>query len=145
MQSLVKEPEYSILPSRISSLKGRQREIYDIMLRLNKNKLVVVTGEEGMGKSSVIRNTCQHIKHRNYYQGGIIFINCKEFKTADNLVDELEKYVDGKGSQSSNSNGPKTEFVATSSNNFSSLFNNILRKKKILVVFDKVDQILKGD
>ena len=75
VQSLVREPDYSILPTSVSCLKGRQREIYDIMLELYQNKLVVVHSEKGMGKSSVIRNACQHIKHRMHYEDGIIFIN----------------------------------------------------------------------
>lgn len=75
VQSLIKEPEYSILPSRISELKGRQREIYDIIMKLNKNRLVVITGEKGIGKSSVMKNICHHMKYRNYYQNGIIFIS----------------------------------------------------------------------
>ncbi|CAI2383628.1 unnamed protein product [Moneuplotes crassus] len=145
VKNLDKEPEFSIIPSRVSTLKGRQREIYDIMLGLKESKMLCVHARQGMGKSAVIRNTCQHIKHRNYFKDGIIFLNCKEMKTTDSLIEEIEKYIDGSDDISSSVSGSLEDSQMTSTNNLSTLLHRVLSKKKLLVVLDTIDNIYNND
>lgn len=119
VENLVTQPEFSSVPSSLKNLKGRQREMYDIRLKLYHNKLLIVTGEKGIGKSAVLRNTCQNIKDRMHYKHGIVFIICKDMSTLDEFKEKLQ------------SNFSKYASV-----------KNALDSKKILLVLDNIDKLI---
>lgn len=87
--NLTKEPELSVIPAAMKDLKGRQREMYDIILLLKDFRLLILQGISGMGKTSLLKNLCNHIKHRGIFRNGIVYINCKEFTNSAELIASL--------------------------------------------------------
>lgn len=66
------------LPSKLYTLKFRDREIMDLVDSVtNKSieeKIIMLLGLHGIGKSSVARNTLHYIYERKYVTGGILWI-----------------------------------------------------------------------
>lgn len=77
------------VPASVSNLKGRQREMYDLMRLLHQSKIVNLYGLPGMGKTCLLKNICNHAKHRNKFEDGIIFIDLDDAKTYENFFEIL--------------------------------------------------------
>src|SRR5262249_44585290 len=57
------------LPAEISSFIRRQREIYEIALRLEQTRLLTLTGSGGIGKSRLARHVADAVEER--YTDGV--------------------------------------------------------------------------
>ena len=51
--------------------------IATLMQNAQKHRVLSVTGEPGVGKSTILRHTLWHLKHRRLFTGGIMMINLK--------------------------------------------------------------------
>ena len=130
-ESLVKDPELDIVPSNIKDFRGRQREMYDVMRLLHDNKLVCLTGVEGMGKSAVLRKLCHHVKHRYKYKDGMLFIDCKDMRSVNDLTQEIVHMLGVTPTQDIDSRNQ--------------LILKTVRNKNILLILDNVDSLVDSD
>jgi len=85
-KSLWKDPEYNIIPPIQKDFKGRQREMYDLMLLLSDHRFVCLHAIEGMGKTAMLKNFCHHMKHRSQFTDGIMFVDWNDIKSVNEIT-----------------------------------------------------------
>ena len=85
------------LPSKLQTLKFRDREIMDLVDSVtNKHieeKIVMLLGLHGIGKSSVARNTLHYIYERKYVTGGILWIQLKGVRDVYSVAKHLQNHI----------------------------------------------------
>lgn len=68
-----------ILPNKLDKFRYRERDMSTLlkMLITDKERIVLLLGLHGIGKSALARNTCHYVAERKLFTGGIIFIQLK--------------------------------------------------------------------
>ena len=68
-----------ILPNKLENFKYRERDMSELlkMLITDKERIVILLGLHGIGKSALARNTCWYVAERKLFTGGIIFLQLK--------------------------------------------------------------------
>ena len=68
-----------ILPNKLDRFKYRERDMSTLlkMLITEPERIVLLLGLHGIGKSALARNTCHYVAERKLFTGGIIFIQLK--------------------------------------------------------------------
>ena len=65
------------MPAKMKTMKFRDKEMMDLLDGILNERLVMLLGMHGVGKSSVARNTLHYIHERKYISGGIIWVQLK--------------------------------------------------------------------
>ena len=68
-----------ILPNKLDKFKYRERDMSSLLkiLITDCERIVLLLGLHGIGKSALARNTCHYVAERKLFTGGIIFIQLK--------------------------------------------------------------------
>lgn len=82
------------VPDKVSNLKGREKQISKIVkLILSGERLIIMLGLHGVGKSALARNAVYYMLERKYFTGGIIFVNLKCVTSFRQLTMKLKKVI----------------------------------------------------
>jgi hypothetical protein len=74
--------------SRVEHFIPRCRDMYEIVSLLNqKRRFITITGQSGIGKSTIVRELVRYVQFRNFFNDGIIYI---ELSRCENLLKILE-------------------------------------------------------
>lgn len=72
-------PDTSHIPLPPEDFEGRERDMHIVISRVHEKRLIVLVGEAGMGKSSVVCACCQYMEERCFFEDGVKFFRLKEF------------------------------------------------------------------
>ncbi|CAI2383959.1 unnamed protein product [Moneuplotes crassus] len=152
-----KMPLFDSVPSIVENFRGRQQEMCEVISILRKNRLVNVLGPPGIGKTSLSRNLCNHLKDRNRFQDGIIYLGLRGCESAqmfvtrlslsiqasatqkeDNVL-SLEKYTTFNTSEDSQARNKENEEM------IKAIIIKILRNREVLIVLDNCEDPLEDD
>lgn len=64
------------LPKPPPDFEGREVKIYELIRRINEQRLVSLVGEEQIGKTTVAIAACNYIADRSIIVNGIVFFRC---------------------------------------------------------------------
>ena len=83
-----------IVPSKIKNLIGREKHLNTIVKSImNNEKLVIVLGLHGIGKSAVARNAVHYMLERKYFTGGVISVDLKGIKSFKQVTRKMCKLL----------------------------------------------------
>ena len=65
------------IPAKLEKLKFREKDMSKLLeiLLVDNERIVLVLGLHGMGKSGFVRNTLHYVADRKIFTGGILFID----------------------------------------------------------------------
>ena len=144
------QPVFNSIPSNVDKFRGRQQEICEVLSLLNENRLVNVLGPPGIGKTAISRNICNHLKDRNKFCDGIIYVSMRGCESAQMFLTRLSLAIQ----TSAKNSGIKLDVLQacpsfdSSSDKDGSMMNkederkmlyfmvNVLRDKEALIVLD---------
>ena len=149
-------PLFNEIESCIDKFKGRQQEMHEILFLLQNNRLVNILGTPGIGKTSLVRNLCHHIRDRKRFEDGIIYISlrgCESghmFLTRLSLKIQENSKIDGfllaaleklKSKDSSNDDYENEK----DQHKMKRFICQILKDKEVLLVLDNCEDPLEDD
>ena len=71
------------VPSKIENLIGREKHLNKIVKSvMSDQRLVMILGLHGVGKSAVAKNAVHYMLERKYFTGGVIFVDLKGIRSA---------------------------------------------------------------
>ena len=82
------QPAICELPERDLCFMGRENDVISIFKKLKKNHLWL-TGEHGIGKSSIVKKLAHMVYDRNIYPGGVLYLclqDCHDFMSLVELL-----------------------------------------------------------
>ena len=128
------------IPVAVESFIGRNQDVCNVLRELQKTRLITLTGEPGIGKTSVAKFIANYLKSREgeFIKNGVIFlnvINCSSIpmlkhKFVNAFREGLEKSIFKKTEKKD------TEVI------FSEVLN-ILSKLEILLIIDDAEDLLR--
>ena len=63
------------IPAKIPNLKFREKEMIELIRKIKgRQRIVMVTGLHGIGKSGVANNVLHHIYARKEITGGVLWV-----------------------------------------------------------------------
>ena len=82
------------IPAKIPNLKFREKEMIELIHKIKgRQRIVMVTGLHGIGKSGVANNVLHHIYARKEITGGVLWVQLKGTKDVYAVLKELQKYI----------------------------------------------------
>lgn len=150
---------FSQVPANVQKFRGRQQEICEILAMLNQNRLVNILGPPGIGKTAISKVIANHIKDRQKFEDGIIYVTLRGCESAQMFLTRLTLAIQS----SAKSNGiALTEFekqisldaLSDSSSTLNhkederkmmSFIRNIIQNKEVLIVLDSCEDPLEDD
>lgn len=61
--------------SRVEHYIPRSRDMYEIISLISqKRRFITITGQSGIGKSTIVRELVRYIQFRNYFRHGIVYL-----------------------------------------------------------------------
>ena len=82
---------YKAIPAKLSNFKFRDREMYELIkLVMSGNRLVILLGLAGVGKSCLARNALHYMSERKYFTGGVIFVQIATLKEIQSVLKKLQ-------------------------------------------------------
>ena len=82
--------------SKLTDINNRQKHItalVEAFLTVNGKRLITLVGVAGVGKSAVAREAIHYVLQRRYFGGGVIHIDCKNFKSFEALENKLKNIM----------------------------------------------------
>jgi tetratricopeptide (TPR) repeat protein len=83
------QPSPSNVPSRTKPFLGRGPEMAEVNFRLGRDRLVVLHGEGGIGKTALARELAEWHARRGTYSGGVAWVDLQTPRTAEAIVEEV--------------------------------------------------------
>jgi hypothetical protein len=151
-------PFFDTIPSNVEHFQGRQQEMCAVITLLHSNRIVNILGPPGIGKTSLVRNLANHIKDRNLFFDGILYVNLKGCESAhmfltrlslaiqtfgkvnEDQIDELRKI-----SSKENSNSDEEAASEEDQEKLRSFITQILLRREVLLVLDGWEDWLEDD
>ena len=70
---------FKAIPAKLRDFKFRDKEMWDLIkLVMNGNKLVILLGLNGIGKSCLARNSLHYMTERKFCTGGVIHVQLSQ-------------------------------------------------------------------
>lgn len=92
-------PFFNSIPSAVENFKGRQQEMCEVISLLQESRLVNILGPPGIGKTSLSRNLCNHLKDRKVFGDGIIYIALRGCESAQMFLTRLSLAIQSNAEQ----------------------------------------------
>jgi tetratricopeptide (TPR) repeat protein len=83
------QPSPSNVPPRAKPFLGRGPEMAKVNFRLGRDRLVVLHGEGGIGKTALARELAEWHARRGTYPGGVAWVDLQTPRTAEAIVEEV--------------------------------------------------------
>ncbi|MFQ6134159.1 MAG: AAA family ATPase, partial [Armatimonadota bacterium] len=83
------QPSPSNVPPRAKPFLGRGEEMARVNFRLGRDRLVVLHGEGGIGKTALARELAEWHARRGTYPGGVAWVDLQASRTAEAIVEEV--------------------------------------------------------
>ena len=128
------------IPSPVESFIGRNQDIYNILKELQKTRLITLTGEPGIGKTSVAKFIANYIKARKweFLKNGVIFMNVINCSSTPILKHKfVNSFREGLG---------KTVIKISEKKDTEMLFNEVLNtisRIEVLLIIDDAEDLLR--
>uniref|UniRef100_A0A7R9U5J3 CHAT domain-containing protein n=1 Tax=Pinguiococcus pyrenoidosus TaxID=172671 RepID=A0A7R9U5J3_9STRA len=68
-------PDVSHLPGPPEDYLGREVDMYLLLWRIRRSRLVTMLGEDGAGKSAVAAGLCHYMTERLFFPGGVAYVD----------------------------------------------------------------------
>ena len=82
------------VPSKIENLIGREKHLNKIVKSImSDQRLVMILGLHGVGKSAVAKNAVHYMLERKYFTGGVIFVDLKGIRSARMMTRKICKIL----------------------------------------------------
>ncbi|CAI2377825.1 unnamed protein product [Moneuplotes crassus] len=138
--NLGNKPSILSVPSKIDNFVGRQKEMYDIIDHLSKNRLVSILGLSGIGKTTLARNIADHLKHRQRFRDGIIYVGLRGCESSQMFLANLSLIIRTEA---------ETEIEENKTNDSDiedrMLVHHFLKNKQILIILDNCEDPIGSD
>ena len=108
-----------------TKMLARNSEMIDLLENTRKNRLVVVDGELGVGKTLLVKTTARYACERKLFKHGVIYLDCKDVKNAGKINQMLAEELKNPWSKS------REELC------------RMMDRLQVLVVLDNLDLIAK--
>jgi len=82
-------PKFNSIPTSVEGFRGRQQEMCEVISLIGQNRLVNILGPPGIGKTSLSRNICNHLKDRRTFHDGIIYVGLRGCESAQMFLTRL--------------------------------------------------------
>ncbi|OMJ67077.1 hypothetical protein SteCoe_35861 [Stentor coeruleus] len=96
---------------------GRGKETSEILEKIHKNRILIVYGKKGFGKSVIIKNAAKYAYDRKMFKDGVIYIDMK-----GNTDIRLDRAI--------------AEFISPGERNIVSIIENM----QLLIIVDNIDK-----
>jgi len=83
------QPSPSNVPTRAKPFLGRGAEMAQVNFRLGQDRLVVLHGEGGIGKTALARELAEWHARQGTYPGGVAWVDLQTPRTAEAIVEEV--------------------------------------------------------
>ena len=83
------QPFPSNVPPRAKPFLGRGREMARVNFRLGRDRIVVLQGEGGIGKTALARELAEWHARRGTYPGGVAWVDLQTPRTVEAIVEEI--------------------------------------------------------
>ena len=82
------------IPAKMQNLRFREKELIETIENImNGERLVMLLGLHGVGKSSVAKNTLHFIYERKYMTGGVLWVQLKGVKDVYSAMKQIQSYI----------------------------------------------------
>ena len=82
-------PTFNLIPSKVGVLLGREQTLYQVIKLLARNRLIIICGSQGIGKTSVVRQLSNYLIERNTFKDGILYVSLKKCQTIKSVFDVI--------------------------------------------------------
>ena len=128
------------IPVAVESFIGRNQDICNVLRELQITRLITLTGEPGIGKTSVAKFIANYLKTRegNFVRNGVLFLNVINWSSIPMLRHKfVNAFREGLG---------KAIFKKAEKKDTDMMFNevlNTLSKIEILIIIDDAEDLLR--
>lgn len=78
------------LPTKLMNLKFREKEISELIESvMSGERLVILLGLHGLGKSSIARNALHYMCERKFFTGGVLLVQLKNVRDVFSLMKQI--------------------------------------------------------
>ena len=76
------------------NLKFREKEISELIESvMSGERLVVLLGLHGFGKSSIARNALHYMSERKFFTGGVLLLQLKNVRDVFSLMKQIQRFI----------------------------------------------------
>ena len=87
MKCISDHSAFKEIPTKLSNILFRDKEISELIENvMNGERLVILLGLHGFGKSSIARNALHYMSERKFFTGGIILVQMKNVEKVFTLL-----------------------------------------------------------
>lgn len=83
-------PRFHHVPARVEGFIGRHRELHEVIKEIQNQRLVIVQGVHGVGKSSLCREAANYLAERNVFEDGVIYLKVGGCDSIEGLLSKLD-------------------------------------------------------
>lgn len=83
-------PRFHHVPARVEDFIGRHREVHEVIKEIQNQRLLIIQGVHGVGKSSLCREAANFLAERNVFEDGIIYLKAGGCDTIEGLLSKLD-------------------------------------------------------
>ena len=82
--------QFKEIPTKLINIKFREKEISELIENvMGGERLVILLGLHGFGKSSVARNALHYMSERKFFTGGMLLIQLKNVRDVFSLMKQI--------------------------------------------------------
>ncbi|CDW76896.1 UNKNOWN [Stylonychia lemnae] len=127
------------------SLKARQRDMHETVSEIINNRLVTILGLPGVGKSSLLKSTCQYLMERNTFQAGILYLSLKGYQNQGLILRKFQSAF-LKQELKDKSQTDNSYLEMNSVQIFTKIMESLMiLEQELLIVFDNTEEIMYHD
>ena len=86
-------PDTSHIPSPPEDFEGREIDMHQVISLVLARRLVVLLGDSGMGKTSVVCACCQYMEERCFFENGIKFFRMNFVNNHEDFLKLLDMNI----------------------------------------------------
>ena len=82
--------QFKYFPSKLKNIKYRDKEMWNLIsVVMNGNKLVILLGLHGVGKSCITRNALHYMTERKLFTGGVVLVQLSNLKEVQSCLKKI--------------------------------------------------------
>ena len=90
MKCISDHTAFKEIPTKLNNILYREKEISELIENvMNGERLVILLGLHGFGKSSIARNALHYMTERKFFTGGVLLVQLKNVQNVFTLMKQI--------------------------------------------------------